>query len=158
MIITIAPAQATLHGTTDTSTVRHDTPPLQTELSSAHEHHHYHYDVGAAELEMSHLEFKRVISLNKPMEVALRHLEKSGLKAIKKKLSPDLDDVGLNRITLRDMMKRKTCVPDESFRNDDGSPLQVIVNARVTLKRKYEDSPEVLSNIVESAVEKAFSR
>ncbi|RHZ55990.1 hypothetical protein Glove_407g4 [Diversispora epigaea] len=81
-------------------------------------------------------------------------------KEIKKELSPDLDDVAVNRITLRRHGEEEDLRPglpvDESFKNDDESPLQVIVNASVTSKRKREES-EDLGVIVENAVEKALT-
>ncbi|CAG8620449.1 6711_t:CDS:2, partial [Diversispora eburnea] len=84
------------------------------------------------------------------------------IESIKKKLSPDLNDVALNRITLRKHDEETDLRPglpvDESFKNDDESPLQVIVNAPVISKRKREESPEDLSEIVKSAVREEFSR
>ncbi|RHZ61359.1 hypothetical protein Glove_348g40 [Diversispora epigaea] len=81
------------------------------------------------------------------------------IRAIKKELSPDLDDVALNRITLRRHGEKEDLDPglavDQSFKNNTSTPLQVI--APMTSKRKREESPEVLSEI-KSAVREEFSR
>ncbi|CAG8477288.1 2037_t:CDS:2 [Dentiscutata heterogama] len=82
-------------------------------------------------------------------------------EAAKKKLSPDLDDVALNRITIRRHGEeddlRADLIVDESIVTTYDTPLQIIVNAPVTLKRKHEES-EDLSEIVKSAVREEFSR
>jgi hypothetical protein len=55
------------------------------------------------------------------------------IRAIKKELSPRLENVAVNEITLRRHGEEGDLRPgllvDESFRNDDESPLQIIVNA-----------------------------
>ncbi|RHZ72500.1 hypothetical protein Glove_242g60 [Diversispora epigaea] len=77
-------------------------------------------------------------------------------EAIKKKLPNELGNVDVNRITLRrhseDVDLRPGLPVDESFKNDDESPLQVIVNAPTPLKRKREES-EDLKEIIKSAIE-----
>ncbi|CAG8543373.1 5270_t:CDS:2 [Diversispora eburnea] len=84
------------------------------------------------------------------------------IEAIKEKLSPDLDDVPLDRITLRrhdeEVNLRADLTVDQSFVNTYDTPLQVIVNVPMTLKRKHEESPENLSDIVKSAVREELSR
>ncbi|CAG8526215.1 5747_t:CDS:2 [Acaulospora colombiana] len=80
------------------------------------------------------------------------------IRVIKKELPNELADVDVNRITLRRHGEEEDLRPglpvDKSFENNDDTPLQVIV----TLKRKHEESPEVLSEIVKSAVREEFSR
>ncbi|RHZ82834.1 hypothetical protein Glove_103g120 [Diversispora epigaea] len=85
------------------------------------------------------------------------------IEAIKKKLSPD---VALNRITLRKPSDNVDLRPglrvDESFKNDDELPLQVIVKESMTSKRKHEELPEdlgkIMESVAESAVEKVLSQ
>ncbi|CAG8838685.1 15119_t:CDS:2, partial [Gigaspora margarita] len=52
---------------------------------------------------------------------------------------------------------RPGLVVDRSFINDDETPLQIIVNAPATLKRKHE-KPGDLEKIMETVVDKALSR
>ncbi|KAF0555619.1 ras-domain-containing protein [Gigaspora margarita] len=83
------------------------------------------------------------------------------ITAIKKKLSPKLDDVAIDDITIRRHGEeddlRSGLVVDQSFINDYETPLQVLVNAPTTLKRRHEEL-EDLEKIVEIAVKKALSR
>ncbi|CAG8836983.1 11820_t:CDS:2, partial [Gigaspora margarita] len=83
------------------------------------------------------------------------------INVIKKTLAPDLDDVALNRITIRrhgeEVDLRRDLTVDESIVTTYDTPLQIIVNAPTTLKRKHEES-ENLSEIVRSALREELSR
>ncbi|CAG8575198.1 4965_t:CDS:2 [Gigaspora rosea] len=76
-------------------------------------------------------------------------------EVVKKTLVPKLDNMALNRITIRRHGEeddlRPGLVVDRSFINDDETPLQVIVNAPTTLN-------EDLREIVKSAVREEFSQ
>ncbi|CAG8611048.1 32494_t:CDS:2 [Gigaspora margarita] len=75
------------------------------------------------------------------------------IRAVKKELSPDFDDISLNRITIRKHGEktglRPGLVVDRSFINDYETPLQIIVNA---------PESENLSEIVQSALREELSR
>ncbi|KAF0439333.1 hypothetical protein F8M41_004160 [Gigaspora margarita] len=83
------------------------------------------------------------------------------INVIKKTLAPDLDDVALNHITIRrhgeEVDLRRDLTVDESIVTTYDTPLQIIVNAPTTLKRKHEES-ENLSEIVRSALREELSR
>ncbi|CAG8464799.1 6656_t:CDS:2 [Diversispora eburnea] len=74
------------------------------------------------------------------------------IRAIKKELSPDLDDVAINRITLRRHGEEEDLDSwlkvDGSFENNGKSPLQVIVNS---------PESEVLSKVVKT-IQEGFSQ
>ncbi|RHZ78389.1 hypothetical protein Glove_165g129 [Diversispora epigaea] len=83
-------------------------------------------------------------------------------KAIKNNFPNDLAGIDAARIILRRHGEEKDLNPgfivNQNFENNSSTPLQVIVNAPVLLKRKREISPENLSKIVETAIEKILSQ
>ncbi|CAG8524670.1 11192_t:CDS:2 [Paraglomus occultum] len=150
-IITIA-AQAT------SSTARHDAapPPLRTGLSSAME-----------DVRLSSSSPKRIwvkYGDAQPARIDFEGGEVYDLKkAIKKELSNKLGDVDVDEITLRRHGEEEDLRPgllvDESFKNDDGSPL--LSNAKEVVKAKlvfaslvteYAKAVEALSKIHEHRV------
>ncbi|KAF0555617.1 ras-domain-containing protein [Gigaspora margarita] len=82
-------------------------------------------------------------------------------EVVKKTLAPELDDVTVDDITIRKHSEEDDLCPglvvDQSFINDYETPLQVLVNAPMTLKRKHEELGD-LEKIVDIAVEKALSQ
>ncbi|RHZ52560.1 hypothetical protein Glove_460g15 [Diversispora epigaea] len=99
---------------------------------------------------------------NQPVKIVFDGEDVDDLKeAIKKKLSPKLNDVAVDDITLRRHGEEVDLDPDlavdQSFKNNASTSLQVIVNAPATLKRKHEESSEVLNEIVKT-MQEGFSQ
>ncbi|CAG8580291.1 1130_t:CDS:2, partial [Acaulospora colombiana] len=128
-------------------------PPLRTELSS---------DFGGINLDSPSTLYKIWIKYGDGRPVRLTfggEIVDDLIEAIKKKLSPKLNDVVVDDITLRRHGEKEDLdsglAMDQSFENNSSTPLQVIVNVPVTSKRKHEEPPEDLRKIMESVAESA---
>ncbi|KAF0544898.1 hypothetical protein F8M41_002572 [Gigaspora margarita] len=90
-----------------------------------------------------------------------RSISSGKINLLQKELSPELDSVTVDDITIRRHGEEIGLCPglvvDRSFINDDETPLQIIVNAPAMLKRKHEE-PGDLEKIIETVVDKALSR
>ncbi|CAG8540268.1 8865_t:CDS:2, partial [Diversispora eburnea] len=96
-----------------------------------------------------------------PVKIVFNGEDVDDLKeTIKKKLSSKLGDIDIDDIILRRHEDNDDLDPgfvvDKSFENTSNTPLQVIVNAPLTSKRKYEESGD-LKEIVKSGM-KEFSQ
>ncbi|RHZ56108.1 hypothetical protein Glove_406g94 [Diversispora epigaea] len=100
---------------------------------------------------------------NQPAKIVFNEEDVDDLKeAIRKKLSPNFNDVSVDNITLRrygeEVDLRGDLTVDKSLITTYDNPLQVIVNAPATLKRKHEESSEILSEFIKSTVREELSQ
>ncbi|RHZ44902.1 hypothetical protein Glove_707g78 [Diversispora epigaea] len=100
---------------------------------------------------------------NQPTKIDFNGEDIHDLKrAIKNELPNQLGDVDVNQITLirhgEEEELRADLTVDENFVNAYDIPLQVIVDAPVTSKRKREESLEILSEITKSTVREELSQ